>query len=275
LMVTDLAPADLVLQRAGRLQRHVRNRPPGFGDDAVLWIGKPESMDGAVPRFDAGSEAIYDEHVLLRSWLALKDRATVAFPNDIEENIEAVYDETRECPASDPALVERWETTLKKHHEEREKEAAEAKTKWTPDPHDEDTLLWRMTEHPTREDAPDAHKQLQALTRLALPTVSIVVLWDSDTGPSYDPTGSDVAQVTSKPNLYETKRLLRRAVGVSNRGAYYDLIAIDPPAIWRESSLLRRHRLVLLDADNRFHTERYILELDPELGLLITRKEEA
>jgi len=274
LMVTDLAPADHVLQRAGRLQRHVRNRPPGFGDAAVLWIGKPEAMDGAVPRFDAGSEAIYDEHVLLRSWLALKDRATVAFPNDIEENIEAVYDETRECPASDPALVERWEATAEDRRKEQKAEKQQAASKWVLRPTTR-RPLWEMTCDPTQEDAPEIHTQLQALTRLALPTVSIVMLWETSQGTSYEPNGRHLASVSSKPNVKEAKRLLGRSLNISHRGVFHDLIAIEPPAAWRESALLRRHRLVLLDADNQCHTKQYTLELDPNLGLLITRKEEA
>lgn len=121
LMVTGMeAPADLV-ERAGRLQRHVRNRPERFQDGAVLWVGEPEKIDSNVPTFDGGSAAIYDEHVLLCLWLALKDRPVVRFPDDIETIIEEVYD-NRECPSADPALAERWEKTAEKQEEERANE---------------------------------------------------------------------------------------------------------------------------------------------------------
>jgi len=273
LMVTDLAPADLVLQRAGRLQRHVRNRPERFQDGAVLWVGEPEKIDSEVPTFDGGSAAIYDEHVLLRSWLALKDRAVVHFPTDIETIIEEVYD-NRECPSADPALAERWEKTAEKQEMERANEKVQAMQKWTPRP-DTGKALWQMTQDPTREDAPEAHKELQALTRLAQPSVSVVLLWDQPGGASFDRAGERPARVSSRPTLAEAKLLLRRAVSISHPGVFAELIRTNPPAAWRNSSLLRRHRLLLLDADNRASTERYTIELDPELGLRISRKEDA
>ena len=75
LMVSDMAPVDLLLQRAGRLHRHERRRPHGLGQPRLL-VCQPE-MDGGVPRFEPGTAAVYDSHILLRTWLTLRDRATV------------------------------------------------------------------------------------------------------------------------------------------------------------------------------------------------------
>lgn len=268
LMVTDLAPADLVLQRAGRLQRHERDRPPRFRDGAVLWVGRPEKLDGEAPTFDGGSAAVYDAHVLLRSWLALKDREVIRFPDDIETIIEEVYD-GRACPPTDPALVERWDETAEKQKEAAKAEQQQAQSRWLPRP-SSGKKLWEMTRDPTREDAPEAHQQLQALTRLIPPSVSVVLLWDTPNGPSLDRDGQQPARITGKPNLYETKQLLRRAVSISHRGAFHALIDIDPPAAWQDSSLLRRHRLLLLDAAGQITVGNHTLTLDPDLGLLIT-----
>lgn len=268
LMVTDLAPADLVLQRAGRLQRHKRDRPPQFRYGAVLWVGLPENIDGEDPTFDDGSAAVYDAHILLRSWLALKDRAVIRFPDDIETIVEEVYD-GRACPSDDSALVGRWDETAAEHEEAAKAETQQAQSRWLPRP-SSGKKLWEMTRDPTREDAPEAHQQLQALTRLIPPSVSVVLLWDTPNGPSLDRDGHKPARIAAKPNLSETKRLLRRAVSIAHRGVFHELIDIQPPAAWRDSSLLRRHRLLLLDAAGQVTVGKHTLTLDPDLGLLIT-----
>ena len=51
LMVTDLAPADLVLQRAGRLHRHQMNPRPPLMENPELWIMMPECGTGDIPDF--------------------------------------------------------------------------------------------------------------------------------------------------------------------------------------------------------------------------------
>lgn len=68
LLVTDLAPIDLLLQRAGRIHRHQRAasaRPFGLQTPSVIISGA--QLGDARPWFPAGSEAIYGRHNLLRS----------------------------------------------------------------------------------------------------------------------------------------------------------------------------------------------------------------
>ncbi len=89
LMVTDIAPVDLVLQRAGRLHRHQREVRPRGLEDPTLWIEQPESNDG-VPEFGP-TTFVYDEATVLASYIALKARSAVDVPTDIEALVEAVY----------------------------------------------------------------------------------------------------------------------------------------------------------------------------------------
>lgn len=93
LMVTQLAPADLLLQRMGRLHRHRRTRPAGLEAPRLLILDPPADDDA--PRF-GGSGAVYDQVALLRTLVALHGRHAVRVPDDVRELVEAVYDPGRE-----------------------------------------------------------------------------------------------------------------------------------------------------------------------------------
>ncbi|MGW5331232.1 CRISPR-associated helicase Cas3' [Streptomyces bauhiniae] len=68
LLVTDIAPIDLLLQRMGRLHRHDgRERPPKLRRPRAFLTGTSGSDGGAAPRFLAASEGIYGRHLLLRT----------------------------------------------------------------------------------------------------------------------------------------------------------------------------------------------------------------
>lgn len=99
LLVTDIAPVDLLLQRIGRLHRHDRhNRPPRLETPRVLVTG----VHGAGtdrPTFDSGSEAIYGRHRLLRSLAAIASGPWLV-PDDIARLVEEAYEPEPRVPES-------------------------------------------------------------------------------------------------------------------------------------------------------------------------------
>ena len=244
LMVTDIAPADLVLQRLGRLHRH--DRPPRpTGGDCTLYICAPVSVstDG-VPTFETHFDLIYDAHVLIRSWLTLRDRAELFIPGDVEEIIENVY-RPQECPATYPdALRTRWQETLAKKEKDDAAEADEARDRHLKRP-DFGGELWQIVPAlGMEEDAPDLHKRFQALTRLSDESVSVVLLY---------PHECDVLLDGKPPSMKRVREILRRALTVSTRRA----VAIireegEQPTAWKKSRFLRHHYCVRLDADGTY-----------------------
>jgi len=111
-LVTDLAPVDLLIQRVGRLQRHTREEtgnpmPPGRDDErsrAVLqvrapeWTAEPES--DWVRRALPGTSYIYRDASNL--WLTVRvlcERGAVRLPEEARELIEAVYNPQVEMAA--------------------------------------------------------------------------------------------------------------------------------------------------------------------------------
>jgi CRISPR-associated endonuclease/helicase Cas3 len=266
LMVTDFAPVDLMLQRAGRLWRHARPWPEGI-TEPELWVCAPERDEDGLPRFPGGDALIYDEHVLLRSWLALRGVETVTLPDDIERLVEAVYADQPPPEDLTPAERGRWETPLEDLIKSRAEERDEAKARWLPGPN-QDVELEAFTKNARAEDEPGFHQAHQALTRLAEPSVTVVFLYGDRARPALDPGGTST-NPQAKPGPNCTRELLLRSVSLqSPRGLVSHLLhREETPRGWQRSPHLRNARLIVLDADSEAEVGGYRIRLDPDLGV--------
>ncbi len=89
-LFTDLAPIDLVLQRAGRLHRHSITRPKGFENPTLYVIGCNDKLE-----FDKGSNAVYGEYLLSKTQTVLKSLDVIRY-KDLHHYVSMVYDEDNE-----------------------------------------------------------------------------------------------------------------------------------------------------------------------------------
>jgi len=116
-MVTDLAPIDALIQRAGRLWRH--NRPGRVGHP-TLHVLTPEPDANAKAdwyrRLLPRAAMVYPNHAAL--WLTAREltrRQVLRFPEDARAMIEAVYGNGVEIEAPS-ALFDTWLKTEGKDH---------------------------------------------------------------------------------------------------------------------------------------------------------------
>ena len=121
LLVSDLAPIDLVLQRMGRLHRHDRPRPPRLATP-TCYIDYLPSTASDDPAVEPGAKAIYGEQDMLMSAAAL-DRVldgpgVVTVPDDVHDLIEAVY-------GADAPVPPRWQETVSQAREAYEAERSD------------------------------------------------------------------------------------------------------------------------------------------------------
>jgi hypothetical protein len=116
LLVTDLAPVDLVLQRMGRLHRHGRgpgqaDRPARLRRARCLLTGVDPTLEP--PALDEGSQAVYEPEALLRSaamlFPHLEPGHPVVLPDDIAPLVQRAYGDGQLGPES-------WQVALTEAH---------------------------------------------------------------------------------------------------------------------------------------------------------------
>jgi CRISPR-associated endonuclease/helicase Cas3 len=265
LMVTELAPIDFVLQRAGRLHRHDRPRPFGL-EDAMLWICGLGPEATKVPTFDRGTAAVYDEHVLLRSWLTLERclaaDGRIRVPEDVGRLVEEVYREEADPPPDlDDDVRRTWTPTWVHLAEQREWHRFQAHRRRLLPP-DHPGLFEQFNPQLDEED-PETHPSLQALTRLGNPTITVAFLLPEQAHTTRAQPNTDLAQ-----------DLLRRSIPISHPGVVqHPKRDVPVPAGWKRSPLLRHCWPLELGPVGTREIGSYRLTLDPDVGLIINRKE--
>ena len=105
LVVSDLAPVALLLQRAGRCHRHARTWRPGWAANPRLVVLCPVGTAGALA-IPPSWPVVYQRALLLRTYQLLQARGgrPVRVPQDVQEMVEAVYDEAFAEGATDHDL---------------------------------------------------------------------------------------------------------------------------------------------------------------------------
>ena len=190
--------------------------------------------------------AVYNSHILLRSWLALRHRDAILVPDDVEAVIEAVYGDDRRPREMPGPLSDAWESTREELEKALGRHRDEAQMRWIGSP-SFGGQLWHLTGNTLDEDAPEFHQAHRALTRLASPTVSAVLLFGDEGTAYYDSAHREVVGIGQPPSVELTKRLLLRSVNISDRRVVFQLLDQSPPANWLRSPFLRDHRAVLLN----------------------------
>jgi len=104
-LISDLCPMDLLLQRIGRLHRHERNRPQKLAQAICLLMGRAEE------EFEAGAVAIYGKYLLMRTRAFLP--AHISLPADISRLVQEVYSEEHALVPQSPSYSEAHAQHLK------------------------------------------------------------------------------------------------------------------------------------------------------------------
>lgn len=268
LMITDLAPMDLLIQRAGRLHRHAgRARPRPLAEPRLILV-EPENLSGLPEWGDDAS--IYEPYILLRTWLALQGRTHITLPAETQALIEAVYGE--EEPKAETPFLSALAHYRELLEQARAKETGEAEKRLILPTHD--FRFFAKSDSSLAEEDPSVHAAFQALTRWGGEGVVVVCLQrDGERISLVDEDQLvDLGQI---PDRNLVRRLVRHSVQVSHRGLVVHLAKQSPPKGWQRHSLLRHYRPALFENGIcAVEGTSYLLRLTRTLGLEICKQDQ-
>ncbi len=267
LLVTDLAPIDLLLQRIGRLHRHdgVR-RPARLSVPTVVITGFQPSLSGAPTILRAG-EAIYGRYLLLRSAALVTTANGGAWrvPGQVPELVARVYGEDTAVVPPAWAQAEKEARLAWEERQERRRRAAE------------DYLLTRVGEHeaPTLEGLHYAgthgsltQGQFEALVRDGDRSVEAVLVrrdargLSAVSGRRLGPGGEVAAEVLDDV-LAGTVRLPASLTESAEQ-------ELGPLPGWRDHPWLRYSPALVLEDGGAVALGEYQVRYDDDLGLVVT-----
>jgi CRISPR-associated endonuclease/helicase Cas3 len=253
LMVSELAPVDLLLQRSGRLQRHrFRDaaRPGGLKDPILAWGVSGGDGDG----FGA-SGRVYPPYLLHRTRQVLRVHGgELNVPGDIHGLVEQVYGD----PDSGGA-----EGLRQAMMDGMDADKLLARRYVLPKPDGEDGLFSTDWVTPS-----DDEQTAQKLTRLAEPSARVVCLHRVDGRLCLDPQGRDPMDESKAVHDRDLDALAERMIQLP-WGRVWSRYRSDPPrpAAWETAPILRHCDLAVFEAGRLVGRDGRTLVLDTVYGL--------
>jgi len=273
LLVTDLAPIDLLLQRIGRLHRHNRpDRPEGVRSPRVVVAGMASHGDGP-PTFPAGSRIVYGAHQLLRTAalvIEAADRSGWSVPAEVPDLVGRGY-------GTEPLVPESWSEAAGRAREELRKAQdtrranAEAFLLAGPGGVRAATLVDLHRQHAA--DMPDDDK-VAAVVRDGDPSVEVILVrrdsrgYRTLGGRSIGVDGAAVSDEAVLDDVVQSTVRLPPAAELTKAA----LDELRPLPGWTADPWLKRARALELDESMSARLGGHALTYDTELGLIDTRE---
>lgn len=273
-LYSDIAPMDLIIQRAGRLHRHPRpaaDRPNHLASPRIYLRGFEHTEP--YPLFDGGAMAIYDPKILMHT-AALLPKA-FRRPEDIAPLVHAAYRDSVDVPAS---WDESYAAACQESEKRRESANARSRTFRLPAPEDAKHLdqLFFLPGHAERI-LDESEERGAAQVRDAEPTVEVIPIEITEYG--YRPLGRGFCEVSKneEPGPKVARHLaastVRLPARITRYASDFDAVVGEledfTPAAWADNYLLRGQLALPLDPKGSARVGRFHLRYSTELGLEI------
>lgn len=266
-MLSDLAPVDLLLQRAGRLHRHERRGRPARHVEARLGVAGLRA-DTLPELKDTAWGYVYDAYILLRTWALLRHEQCLTLPADIDRLVQAVYSDEPLPPDLEDEARERIEIESYGEYLARVQKERRESFNIAIDPGEEPQLAYNGKPRGSEEGEGVG---LENKTRLGAESITLIPLevveggWCVRLGePAFAP-GQPLADALAR-------QLYNRQLKVS-RPAMVKRFKCDPLPTAFEHPLLRNCYPLPLQ-QGRYMQDGLRLRLDDLLGLVYEPNEE-
>jgi CRISPR-associated endonuclease/helicase Cas3 len=270
-LFTDIAPMDLLLQRIGRLHRHMETKRPENLKDPVVYVMGIQGM----AEFEEGTGKIYGDYLLIRTQLVLPVK--LVLPEDISKLVQKVYKENSEEELDIPLSIrEKYEKTKAEsvlRIKAKENNANVFRLK-RPYESDENSLIGWLKDSPPS----DTEEAGLAAVRDGADSIEVILvkrkgnelyLLDDTTSVSGDLTAALAKKISQQtihlPHIfhYKTDDMIKE---LENRNAV-------ELSHWQSEPWLKGSLGIILDEDNRATLIGYKIHYDKQYGLMYEKEE--
>lgn len=263
IMVTQLCPMDLLLQRIGRLHRHLRIRPGRLREPECIIL----QDNGEI--YDSGSKAVYGDYLLMRTHKVLSEEINI--PGDIPGLVQKVYD-----PENSLGLEGNlYENALEQYEKTLKKKKGQAKGYLLPAPSQEELI--GILENPEES----AEKLAEASVRGTVSSIEVLLLKKGVDGEilfAQENVGQNhVFSNTRIPDGTEGRLIAAQRLRLphvfacfgNKRNTIRELEEknIKEFSEWQHSPFIQGELILLLDEDNQAELNGYRLTYSFEKGL--------
>lgn len=276
ILITDLAPMDLILQRMGRLHRHEETKRPENLKNPKVYVLNCGGYD-----FDKGSSFVYSPYILFRTEYYLPEK--INLPNDISHLVQLVYG------GGDLDLEEDLQKLYEKYRDKRDKEIDDKEVK--ANVYRLDKPLKKVAEGKNLSNwlknsnkmAESSDVKANAQVRDSSDTIEVIALKACEGGyeffnqagildPSDNKTAVEIAKRTIKlPNAVyfdkENGYIIDKLI--EDLENYY----LENLSAWDDQAWLKNSLAIIFDSNNEFRLGDKVLLYDEKYGLIVKKEE--
>lgn len=261
-LISDLCPMDLLLQRIGRLHRHVIDRPHLLADPVAYILGTDDDLG-----FEKGSEHIYGTYFLARTQYFLPEK--ISIPSDIPKLIEEVYGEEKIRFSDDQQAI--YEKSIEQMETLRKNKKDKAIAYKLDDPREKENLIGWLK----NPDTSPYEETAMAQVRDVVETIEVIAVRKIGDGYGVFNSQEDLSGRIDEPRIAKliAKQTLRLPNYVSGRNGVTKTINFLEEynkrhlRAWQNQAWLRGTLGIIFDEKGYFNMDGIILKYDTAYGL--------
>lgn len=290
-LITDLAPMDLLLQRIGRLQRHDIDRDICYKEPTVYIMGLSETLE-----FEKGSSIVYGNYLLTKTQYYLPDTEIIKIPGDIPELVNKVYaneDDKMDIPED----LKRKYSEFKKEHEGKIKSLkikAKAFQLSSPTKILSSSQISSSTPNNSsksaakesligwlKNDIPgDSDEKASAKVRDTEDTIEVIAVKKIDSGYGFFETDEDISGRINEDSIakeiakhtFTLPKLLSKNYNIDDTIRELEKYNLKHLEEWQTSAWLKGSLGIIFDENNEFELGGVKLKYSKKLGVLYDMK---
>lgn len=272
-MITELAPIDLVLQRSGRLQRHDIKRSEYYKKPTLYITGTSEKLE-----FDEGSSFVYSSYLLARSQYFLPDE--IIIPDDLSKLVQKVY--SNEDIKLDKNLDSVYKNFRNEHLRliERQKEKAKVFRIGNPDTdflEDEGETIIGWLNNSNEVNTEEA---AFAQVRDTKETIEVIALQENKNGIGLFADENDISENIDDYNIskliaantLKLPQILTENYNINKTINFLEKYNLEYLPKFQESAWLKGSLGIIFNENDFFEIGDYILKYSNKYGLSYERK---